>query len=371
MIPLFKVAMSESAAGAVADVLASGSVGQGPLVKRFEQALAERLGNHRVVTVNSATAGLHLALRLVTDEPGQAPGEVLSTPLTFEATNFAVLANRLPIRWVDVDPQTLNVDLDDLARKITPATRAIMIVHFAGFPVDLARLSRILDDAEAAYGVRPVVIEDCAHAWGATYQGVPLGNHGNISVFSFQAIKHLTCVDGGLLVLPEDGWHRRARLLRWFGIDREADRLRKAPEVDEWGYKFHMNDVNAAIGLANLARVDEIVARHRANAAFYDRALAGAPGLEIIRRSEHHSPSYWVYPLRVQNRNAFVKRMDEAGIAVSQVHERNDRHPCVRQYRALLPGMDRVAEELICIPVGWWLSERDRQHVADVIRAGW
>jgi dTDP-4-amino-4,6-dideoxy-D-glucose/dTDP-4-amino-2,4-dideoxy-beta-L-xylose transaminase len=187
-----------------------------------------------------------------------------------------------------------------MARKISPATRAIMVVHFAGYPLDLARLSGILDEAEAAYGFRPVVIEDCAHAWGATYQGVPLGNHGNISVFSFQAIKHLTCVDGGLLVLPDDELNRRARLLRWFGIDRDTDRLRKAPDVEEWGYKFHMNDVNAAIGLANLAGTDEVLRRHRDNAAFYDEQLAGVPGLDQIHRAEFHSPSYWVYPVRHQ-----------------------------------------------------------------------
>jgi dTDP-4-amino-4,6-dideoxygalactose transaminase len=178
-------------------------------------------------------------------------------------------------------------------------------------------------------------------------------------------------VDGGLLVLPDDELNRRARLLRWFGIDRDTDRLRKAPDVEEWGYKFHMNDVNAAIGLANLAGTDEVLRRHRDNAAFYDEQLAGVPGLDQIHRAEYHSPSYWVYPVRVRDRAAFVKRMDDAGIGVSQVHERNDRHPCVREYRALLPGMDQVADELICVPVGWWLSGEDRQYIADTIRAGW
>src|ERR1700722_14524976 len=226
MIPLMRTPlMAEDAAAAVASVLASGFLGQGPKVAEFEDALRQRIGNPYVAAVNSATSGLHLALHLVAGRrngSGDAsPGEVLSTPLTMVATNWAILANGLRIRWVDVDPGTLNVNLDDLASKISPRTRAIMVVHFAGYPVDLTRLSAILDEAEARYGFRPAVIEDCAHAWGATYQGVPLGNHGNIAVFSFQAVKHLTCGDGGLMVLPSDELNRAARRSRWFGIDRE------------------------------------------------------------------------------------------------------------------------------------------------------
>ena len=110
---------------------------------------------------------------------------MLATPLTFEAANFAVLANGLRLRWVDVDPGSFNIDLDDLPRKISPATVAISLVHWAGYPVDLDRLSQILDGAAAAHGYRPLVIEDCAHAWGTTLRGRRLGNHGNVGIFSF------------------------------------------------------------------------------------------------------------------------------------------------------------------------------------------
>ncbi|MDW3848662.1 DegT/DnrJ/EryC1/StrS family aminotransferase [Micromonospora sp. BRA006-A] len=369
MIPLFRVPMSVQAPGAVAEVVASGQVGQGARVARFEAELAARIGNPRVATVSSATAGLHLALRLATDgEPG---GEVLSTPMTMEATNWTILANGLDIRWVDVDPATLNVDLDDLAGKITRNTRVIMVVHFAGYPVDLDRLRAVLDRAEAEHGVRPVVIEDCAHAWGATYRGVPLGNQGNVSVFSFQAVKHLTCGDGGLITLADDESHRRATLLRWFGIDRSVDRLRTPPDVTEWGYKFHMTDINAAIGLANLAYSDEVVARHRANAAYYDSRLAGVAGVELTERRDDRESSFWIYPLKVADRAGFVRRMTEAGITVSQVHARNDAHTCVRKYAAPLPGVDDVDRRLVCVPVGWWVGDEDREKIADTIRAGW
>jgi dTDP-4-amino-4,6-dideoxy-D-glucose/dTDP-4-amino-2,4-dideoxy-beta-L-xylose transaminase len=370
MIPLFQVPMSEAAPAAVAQVVGSGQIGQGAKVAEFESALAARIGNPRVATVNSGTAGLQLALRLVAgDDDGE--GEVLSTPLTMEATNWAILANRLRIKWVDIDPATLNVDLEDLARKITPRTRAIMVVHFAGYPVDLDRLSAILDDAEAAFGFRPIVIEDCAHAWGASYRGRPIGTHGNISVFSFQAIKHLTTGDGGALVLPSDELHERARLLRWFGIDRAADRLRNPPDVPEWGFKFHMTDINAAIGLANLDWSEEVLARHRDNAAFYDRELAGIPGLELTERSGDRVASFWIYPMKVEDRDGFLKRMNAAGIMASNVHERNDTHSCVREFAALLPALERVARRVVCVPVGWWVTDEQRRHIVDTIKEGW
>ena len=375
MIPLLKVpTMADDVSAAISEVLASGFIGQGPRVAAFEDALRERIGNPCLATVNSGTSGLHLALHLAAGQAADAedPGEVLSTPLTMVATNWVILANKLRIRWVDVDPSTLNVDLDDLAGKISPATRAIMVVHFAGYPVNLARLTEILDQAEARIGFRPRVIEDCAHAWGATYDGKPLGNHGNIAVFSFQAIKHLTCGDGGLVVLPDDDLARRARRARWFGIDRDAPgRGLMAADIAEWGFKFHMNDINAAIGLANLAKADNIVRRHRDNAAFYDSELAGIPGLELTQRAPGHRSSFWIYPLLVENRDGFIKRMTEAGITVSPAHERNDAHSCVREFRASLPGLDHVAERLVCIPVGSWVSDADRQHIAGTVKVGW
>lgn len=378
MIPLFKVAMSADAGRLVSDVLSSGYIGQGPRVEEFEGALRDRIGNPNVVTVNSATSGLHLALHMVAGpgRPGgpdpSAPGEVLTTPLTCTATNWPILANGLRIRWVDVDPATLNVDLTDLARKITERTRAVVVVHWAGYPVDLDRLRDILDDAERTFGTRPVVIEDCAHAWGATFGGRPLGNHGNIAVFSFQAIKHLTAGDGGLLVLPDQQLAERARLLRWYGIDRaRGDSFRCEHDVAEYGFKFHLNDINAAIGLANLVEVDDRVARHRDNAAFYDRELKDVPGIRLTERADDRHSSFWIYSLLAERRQAFMARLAERGVASSPVHHRNDTHSCAREYRQLLPGLDAFADQIVSIPVGWWVSDTDRQHVVDTIRAGW
>jgi dTDP-4-amino-4,6-dideoxy-D-glucose/dTDP-4-amino-2,4-dideoxy-beta-L-xylose transaminase len=371
-IPLFKVAMSDHATTLVSQVLESGYIGQGPKVEEFQGLLAERLGNPHVVTVNSATSGLQLALHMVNRDRSE-PAEVVTTPLTCTATNWPILAAGFRLRWADVDPATCNIDIADVARKITPATRAVMVVHWGGYPVDLEALGKVLDDAESEHGHRPVIIEDCAHAWGSTYQGLPLGNHGNPAVFSFQAIKHLTSGDGGAVVFPDAAAYERAKLLRWYGIDREGPRadFRCEADIPEWGFKFHMNDINAAIGIANLGVIDTVVGRHRANAAYYDAELATADGVETLERAPDRESAFWLYTMYVDRRDDFMRKMADSGIAVSRVHERNDMHSCVSEYTAELPQLEQTVARMICIPVGWWVTEDDRARIVDTIRSGW
>lgn len=384
MIPLFKVAMSEAASDRVNTVLQSGYIGQGPEVEAFEEALRDHLGAKHLVTLNSCTSALHLAFHLLKDPaerigahgpwPGINPGdEVLSCPLTCTATNWPVLANGFDLKWVDVDPGNANIDLDDLERKITSRTKAVIVVHWGGYAVDLGRLSGILDRAQARLGFRPVVIEDCAHAWRATYRNQLLGTHGNFCVFSFQAIKHLTCGDGGLLVLPDEEFSRRAKLLRWYGIDRDEPRgdLRCENDVVEWGFKFHMNDINAAIGLANLELARECVARHRRNAAFYDQELASLPGVSLLDYQSDRDSSYWIYTLKVDRRDDFARHMAKAEVMVSRVHERNDNHTTVQRFRTPLRNLDSFSAQMICIPVGWWVGDDERAHIVQSIKAGW
>jgi dTDP-4-amino-4,6-dideoxy-D-glucose/dTDP-4-amino-2,4-dideoxy-beta-L-xylose transaminase len=377
MIPLYQVAMSPTVLDRITDVLNSGMLVHGATADAFEDALRRVVGNPHLAVVNSGTSALHLAMRLAADpgpdaEPRPAwRDEVLTTPLTFEAASFAALANGLRLRWVDVDPDTCNIDLADLAGKISPTTAAVSLVHWAGYPVDLDRLDQILDEAAAANGHRPLVIEDCAHAWGTTLHGRRLGNHGNVCAFSFHATKHLTCGTGGMITLPEQRLHARVQLLRWFGIDRRADRVNADYDVVEWGYNFPLNEMAAATGLANLEIVDENVRRHRENAAYYDEELADVPGLELTQRAPGHESSFWFYPVRVQQRDSFMRKMTGAGVAVSRFARRNDAHSCVRDAATALPGLDVVHDQIVYVPVGWWLTHEDRAHVVKVIRAGW
>jgi dTDP-4-amino-4,6-dideoxygalactose transaminase len=377
-IQLFKVFMSENAAPEVAKVLNSGYIGQGEKVEQFESKLQDFFMKDYIVTLNSGTSGLHLALDLLKKSSGKWPGledgvEVLATSLTCTASNFPILANNLNIKWVDVDPTTLNMDLDDLSRKISPKTKAIMLVHWGGYPNDLDRIKEIQNKCFELYGFKPAVIEDGAHSFGSKYKGKYIGNHGNMTMYSLQAIKHITSIDGGLLLLPHQELYDRAKLLRWYGIDRNSNRkdFRCEADIQEWGFKFHMNDVCATVGMENLKHAEEIVGRHQSNAKFYDENLQNIPGLTTLTRHEGHESAFWIYSMLVENRDGFYKHMKDCGIVVSQVHERNDKHTCVSDYKSSLPTLDRIIGKVVSIPVGWWVTDEDRQYIVDCIKKGW
>jgi dTDP-4-amino-4,6-dideoxygalactose transaminase len=390
-IDLFKVFMAPTAAEEVGKVLNSGYIGQGPKVEEFEKELKDYFDHDYVSTLNSGTSGLHLALHLLKKPaknvnvyhgavaveshwPGLEPGdEVLATPMTCTASNWPILANGLKIKWVDIDPTTLNIDLDDLERKITPKTKVIMLVHWGGYPNDLDRLKEIQTNALFRFGFKPAIIEDGAHSFGSKYKNKLIGTHGNLTMFSLQAIKHLTSVDGGLLLSPHNELHRRTKLMRWYGIDRDGDRkdFRCEADVEEWGFKFHMNDVCATVGLENLKHVDDIVRKHKSNASFYDNNLTDISGVKLLDRKEGHDSAFWIYSLLVENRDGFYRHMNDCGVAVSQVHERNDKHTCVRDYRTALPSLDKTIGKIVSIPVGWWVSDENREYIVDCIKKGW
>lgn len=359
-IPLFKVRMEREAIRRASDVLTSGYIGQGQVVEDFEQRLREHFEWPYVLTVNSATSGLHLALHMA--KQGSMCDEVLTSPLTCTATNWAILANGLKPVWVDIDPETGNMDLADAARRITNRTLAIMAVHWGGSPVDLERLYRHFPGQH--------VIEDCAHAWGAKADNRYLGTYGkSTAVYSFQAIKHLTTGDGGAMLLPDEDSYKRAKLLRWYGLDREsAEDYRCSQNVKEWGFKFHMNDIAAAIGLGNMPAS---VVYYRFNSAVLRDGLRNAKGVTLIDGDRFGRSSYWVCTIRVERREAFMKHMKAAGIDVSMVHSRTDHHDCVSAFRARLPQLDRYCHEYVCIPCGWWVSPRALEHIIDTIRKGW
>jgi dTDP-4-amino-4,6-dideoxygalactose transaminase len=319
-------------------------------------------------------APLNIPGYTVKNWPGIQEGdEVLTSALTCTATNWPILANNYRIKWVDVDENTLNMDLDDLARKITPTTKVIYLVHWGGYPLDLDRVKAIQEKAYSMYGFKPAVIEDCAHSFGSTYKNKPIGTHGNICTFSFQAIKHVTSVDGGALFVPHEELYKRGKLLRWYGIDRESNRkdFRCEADVVEWGFKFHMNDVSAAVGIENLKHADEIVGKHKDNAAYYNEALKGVSGVTLLENKDDRESAYWLYTIKVKDRDKFTEHMAKHGIAVSRVHERNDLHTTVREYITALPALDKVVKEMICIPVGWWVTEEDREYIVETIKSGW
>ena len=378
MIPLFKVSMSEDVLKPLNDVLMSGFVGEGSQVAKFELLLRNHFRNHLLMSMNSGTSADHLALHLLRepfhDWHGILEGEeVLATPLTCTATNWPILANRYKIKWVDVDTETCNMDLDDLERKITEKTKVILVVHWGGNPVDLDRLKSIQQKSKELYGFKPAIIEDCAHAFGSKFNNEFLGNYGNLAFYSFQAIKHFTTVDGGMLICPHLELFKRAKLLRWYGIDRETNSkdFRCEEDIYEWGYKFHMTDLNATIGIHNFPHSKKVIEKHHNNAEYYHKELKGVKGVKLLKRDPRAYSADWIYTIKVENRESFMRHMNKCGIMVSRVHERNDKHSCVSEFKVLLPNLDRLCQEMICIPNGWWVTDEDREYIVECIKEGW
>ena len=337
-------------------------MGQGPKVEEFEAALAGLLANRNVLAVNSGTSAIQLALRLA----GARGGSVVTTPMTCAATALPVLAEGARPVWADIDPATGNIDPLDAERKLAADTRSILAVHWGGQPCDMDALM----DVGARHGV-PVIM-DAAHALGAAWAGEPVGSPlADFTCYSLQAIKHVTTVDGGILTTKDAADFRRGKLLRWYGIDREAEQAdaRVVADIPEWGYKFHMNDVAATIGLAQLRHLPRVLAAHRGNAAFYEDVLCAH--VCTPRAHAKASGAWWLYTLLLRDggeRAAFQAHMKARGIQVSRVHGRLNRMACFREFAAgPLPGVDEFFERECCIPVHWALTEAERRRVADAV----
>jgi dTDP-4-amino-4,6-dideoxygalactose transaminase len=383
-IPLFKVFMSKDVLEPLNNVLMSGFITQGCQVESYEKKLSEYFENKHLLTLNSATSGLTLALRLLIkpDEKNNWPGFdinndiVLSPALTCFATNASILANSCKINWIDTDNTTANVSIDDIKNKLNKNTKVLYVVHWGGYPVDLDKIKELQEEHLSKYGYKFMIIEDCAHAFGAEYKNKKLGNHGNICVFSFQAIKHLTTGDGGLIVLPNQDLYDRGKLLRWFGIDRDKRNFKRTDfrlesDILEWGYKFHMNDINATIGLYNLPHMDSILTKNRWNNDYLYQNLQNINDIELFENKDDRKSACWLFTMNVNRKDSFIEKMKEKCIMTSQVHNRNDLNSCVSEFVCELPNITELEKKLICIPVGWWLEKSDLDYIINSIKEGW
>jgi len=364
MITQFKVFMAPDAAKAASKVLESGYIGQGPLVDEFENILKQKLGFEYGVTVNSGTSALQLALSLCDIGPGD---DVVSTPMTCLATNMAIKNTGANIVWADVDAHG-NISPQSVFESITPRTKAVMAVDWGGLPCDYPNLRFSIEHApRKGYKYVPI-IEDAAHSILSTINGKTINQVGGDYVcYSFQAIKHLTTVDGGLCVVP-DFHYEKAKMLRWFALDRtQSDAMRCYQDAKMSGFKYHMNDVNAAIGISNIAHLEEIVKSHREHATYYDKVFAGK--LTPEWPSNRYS-SFWLYTIHVKNPIRFQKFMVEKEIGVSQTHNRNDKATVFVDSineRFPLVELDRFFKTMTCIPVGWWLKENELEYIANCV----
>jgi dTDP-4-amino-4,6-dideoxygalactose transaminase len=367
-IPLFKVYMNPFVDEDLLQTLHSGYIGQGSKVVIFESELSERIGNPHCLSLGAGTHGLHLALR----DAGVGVGDhVITTPLSCTATAFPILMQGASIIWADIQPNTVNIDPVEVEKSITEKTKAIICVHWGGFCCDMEELYAIANKHKIA------LIEDAAHAFGATYKNSVIGDctYSNYTMFSFQAIKTLTSVEGGALFTRTQDSYERIKLMRWYGIDREGLRrdLRCEDPIPEdlWGYKYNQNDVFATIGLKNLERVDQLLKIAKENVEYYKKELKDILGITLLQLTEDRKSSNWLFTILVENRTSFAAMMADRGIHTSRVHERIDKHPCVKEFVKSLPKLESIMPKYLCLPCGWWVTKEDREYIIDTIKKGW
>ena len=364
-IVMFYPNIPKTAIEEVTKVLQGRWIGQGPRVAQFEKEFAEKFaGNGTALAVGSGTDSLHLAYILAGLKEGD---EVITPVFTCTATTIPFLYMGVKFRFADVDPETLNINVQHVRELINEKTKAIVCVHYGGLPCDMDELHVIAKQ----YNIP--IIEDAAHALGATYKGKRIGEISQFTMYSFQAIKHITTGDGGMLVVQDKNLVAQGERVRWFGIDR-SNKQKGIWENDIWevGYKYQMTDIGAAMGLAALHEFDETLAYRQKLFEVYKKGLKNVKGIKLIG-TDHTDRTHaaWLCTAIVENRVEFMKYLRDNKIESGQVHYRNDRYSVLGGRRDDLPFMDSIEEKYIVLPLNSHLTEANIEFVCDTIKKGW
>ncbi len=358
MINLFYPEIDESAGAAVADVLRTRWIGQGPKVDEFEEAFRQRFyPTKHVVAVSSGTAALHLAYILA----GITAGSRVITPVfTCTATNTPLLHLGARLSFADIDQETMNISAESVYNLVTTSTKAVVAVHYGGAVANVKAIRSYV-------GARPI-IEDAAQCLGVDGVGV----HGNYVCHSFQAIKHLTTGDGGALVVNTAVEANVARRLRWFGIDRKAKlEDRWVNDIKEAGFKYQLTDLAASIGLANLQKLDERLAYRKELLKYYVDQLRGSHARvvaeEQILKSEHAA---WICTVVVNNAAGLQARLAEEGIESNPTHYRNDRYSIFKDAEHFnLGNMDELDGRYLLLPLHARVTPKDVKHICRIVKS--
>ena len=354
MIPIAKPWIDDEEIKAVEEVLRSGMLAMGEWVERFEKKFADYIGVKHAVAVSNGTQALILALEAI----GIEGKEVLVPSFTFISTATSVIrAGGKPV-FVDVDPKTFNIDVEDVRRKITEKTIGIIPVHLFGQPADLDGLLELAEDKGL------FVLEDACQAHGAEWKGKKVGGFGLAAAFSFYPTKNMTTGEGGMVTTNDEELAEKIRMLRNHG---QRERYLHV----ELGWNYRMTNLQAAIGLVQLKKLDRAIELRRKNARFYDEALQGIEGIETpyVRPGVKHV--YHQYTLKVDNREELLEKFRRAGVGYGIYYPRGiHQQPIMKKlgFTAKLPVTESLVERVVSIPVYPQLTEEERQKIVDVIK---
>jgi len=334
-------------------------IGQAKLVDEFEEKFKEKFGLSYCLMTNSGTSALWLAYHLVGISEGD---EVITPVLTCTATQMPLMHMKARIVFADIKPNNLTIDPKDVEKKITKKTKAIVGTTLGGIPLD----EKIFQIGEK-YKI-PIIVDSCQS----------LGyNKGDYICYSFQAIKHITTCDGGMLVVKNKDQYKRAKLLRWFGIDREQktkkgwknwERRKMTFDIEEPGFKFQPTDLDALLGLIGLKDIDKTMWHRQKLVDAYKSQLKGIPGIKLF---DDEGSTNWLFGILVENRDKLAKKLEEAGIETNVVHLRNDIFKVLGGKRKNLPGMNKVEFNYLYLPLHQNMAIQDVNYIIKLIKGGW
>jgi perosamine synthetase len=367
-IRLFKPALGDDELNAVKEVFDRSWVGLGPKVNEFEEAWEKFIGCKEAIALNSATAALHLALRVFDFPTGK---KVLVPSLTFAATASAILYNRLIPVFVDSDPITLGLSLEDLERKFDKNCVAVMPVHYAGHPIPMDKLMQWA----RARGLK--VIEDCAHTVGGSYKDKILGTWGDIGCYSFEEKKCMTTGDGGMICSNEPDLLKEVRAMRWVGIDKDnwktAQSYIKANknamhwfyEINLLGYKYNMNDLAASIGLVQLQKLPKMNVRRSQIIRMYMNGLIDVKGIQLLLPFEPENYVYQMFGIRAKKRDELMIYLKSKGIATGCHYTPLTLQPLFKPYAKDCDFIEKEADKFITLPLHADLTDEEVNYIIE------
>lgn len=382
LIPYARQSLDEDDIAAVVEVLRGPTIARGPGAAAFARALAEVVGAPHAIACASGTAGLHLACLAAGVGPGD---EVIVPAITFVASaNCAAYCGATPV-FADIDCETTCIDAADVARKVTARTRAIIPVHFAGQACDLALLQSIARDAERRFGHKVWVIEDACHVLGSTYRGEPIGScrWSDMAVFSFHPVKHITTGEGGAITMRDAELARTIERLRGHGITKEPSTFHRAGdgpwyhEQQLLGYNYFLTDIQAAIGMTQLKKLPQFLARRRAIVDRYQEAFAHLPYVTRPVEREQGATNFHLYILQIDfstlgtTRATFAADLAARGVGVQVHYLPVYRHPYHERWGADpadFPNAERHYERCLTIPLFPAMTDHDVDRVIAAVR---
>lgn len=367
-IPYGKQWITEDDIRAVEEVLHSDFITTGPKIKEFEEKVAKYVGAKYAVAVSNGTAALHISCLAAGIKEGD---EVIVTPITFAASvNCILYCGGTPV-FADIDPETYNIDPEDVERKITEKTKAIIPVHFTGQPCEMNKIHEI------ARKHHLIVIEDAAHALGAEYQGKKIGGLSDFTTFSFHPVKHITTGEGGMVTTNDKELYQKLLLYRSHGITRDEQFLEENQgdwyyEQLELGFNYRITDIQCALGITQLKRLDYFLEMRRKIAAKYNQALKDLQGVKIPFQKEGCNNSWHLYVLQIleKDRREVFDKLRKKGIGVNVHYIPVYHHPYYQKngYKNIhCPNAEKLYENIISIPMYPGLKEEEQEYVIQAI----